>query len=167
MSQGLGLGLRKEAQGGAADAAGAARGRYVLWVFSPENSLDQDMAEDRRPRAAKSFGQDWWGKEAWDCSCQGLLGEGVGQCSFSSAESSFPWAVAEGLVPGPQCKMVKGLVCPVFQKKPTRADKTLHIKTCALCKPKLAQKIQFVHTGLCKKRCSQWIFEKQGWTVTV
>lgn len=40
MNQGLGLGLGKEAQGGAADAAGAARGRYVLWVFSPENSLD-------------------------------------------------------------------------------------------------------------------------------
>lgn len=40
MSQGLGLGLGKEAQSEAADAAGAARGRYVLWVFSPENSLD-------------------------------------------------------------------------------------------------------------------------------
>lgn len=40
MSQGLGLGLGERAQAGAADAAGAAKGRYVLQVFSPENSLD-------------------------------------------------------------------------------------------------------------------------------
>lgn len=45
-------------------------------------------------------------------------------CLFSPAES-FPWAMAEDLVPGPQCKTVIGLVCSVFQQKPTRADKTL------------------------------------------
>lgn len=39
MSQGSGLGLGERAQAGAADAVGAARGRHVLQVSSPENSL--------------------------------------------------------------------------------------------------------------------------------
>lgn len=34
------LGLGEGAQAGAADAVGAARGRYVLQVFFPENSSD-------------------------------------------------------------------------------------------------------------------------------
>lgn len=35
---------------------------------------------------------------------------------FSPARAS-PWAMAKGLAPGPQCKMVRVFVCPVFQQK--------------------------------------------------
>lgn len=98
-------------------------------MFSPASSLIRDMPGDGRPRAAKSFGEGWQGKEAWGC--QGKVWVGV----FSPTDS-FAWALAEGFAPGPRCEMARVFVCHVFQQKPSGADKTLHIKTNALYESK-------------------------------
>jgi len=61
-----------------------------------------------------------------------VVGEDMSSEVFFSAADSFPWATAKGLASGPWYKMVRVFVCPVFQQKPARADKTLHIRAGAL-----------------------------------